>query len=75
MLISFIKKSLEARQVEYKMGTWLQILKTKTEVTKQKKKKEKENCPKSTSFLLQFFLGEGPWLAELQHLRILGLLP
>ena len=77
MLITFINKSLEARQVEYKMATWLQIMTTKTEVARQKKKKEreKENCPKPTSFLLLFFLGEGPWIAELQPLRTLDLLP
>ena len=61
IFISFINKSLEARQIEYKMGTWLQIMKTKTEVSKQnKKRKEKENYIKSTSFLLQFFHKEGP---------------
>ena len=41
MLITFINKSLEARQIEYKMATWLQITKTKIEVARQKKKKKK----------------------------------
>ena len=60
IFIPFINKSLEARRIEYKMATWLQIMKTKTEVAKQnKKRKEKENYFKSTSFLLQFFHEEG----------------
>jgi len=43
------------------MATWLQIMKTKIEVARQKKKrKEKENYVKSTSFLLQSFYKEGP---------------
>ena len=42
MLITFINKSLEARQIEYKMATWLQITKTKIEVARQKKKKKKK---------------------------------
>ena len=40
MLINFINKSLEARQIEYKMATWLQIMKTKTEVARQNKRKK-----------------------------------
>ena len=58
MLINFINKSLEARQIEYKMATWLQIMKTKTEVARQnkkKKKKEKENCLKSYFFSITIF--------------------
>ena len=74
--ITFINKNLKARRIEYKMETWLQIMKTKTEVAKQnKRKKKKKSCPKSISFLLLFFLGEGPWFAKLQPPRILDLLP
>ena len=40
MLINFINKSLEARKIEYKMATWLQIMKTKTEVARQNKRKK-----------------------------------
>ena len=59
--ISFINKSLEAKQIECKMTTWLQIMKTKIEVAKQnKKRKGKKNYSKSISFLLQFFNEEGP---------------
>ena len=57
MLINFINKSLEARKIEYKMATWLQTMKTKTEVARQnkKKKKEKENCLKSYFFSITIF--------------------
>ena len=46
--------------IHSKMATWLQVMKTKTKVARQnKKRKEKENYFKSTSFLLQFFHEEG----------------
>ena len=64
MLITFINKSLEARQIEYKMATWLQIMKTKTEVARQNKKKKKKRKKRTvlnpTSFLSQFFHEVGP---------------
>ena len=60
MLITFINKSLEARQIEYKMATWLQITKTKIEVARQKKKKGKRRTVLNPTFLLQFFPGERP---------------
>ena len=40
MIIIFINKSLKARQIEYKMATWLQIMKTKTEVARKNKRKK-----------------------------------
>ena len=49
MLINFINKSLEARQIEYKMATWLQIMKTKTEVARQNKKKKKKKGKRELS--------------------------
>ena len=63
MLITFINKSLEARQIEYKMATWLQIMKTKTKVARQnkkKKKRKKRTVFNPTSFLSQFFHEVGP---------------
>ena len=62
MLINFINKSLEARKIEYKMATWLQTMKTKTEVARQnkKKKRKKRTVLNPTSFLSQFFHEVGP---------------
>ena len=67
MLITFINKSLEARQIEYKMATWLQIMKTKIEVARQKKKKEKgkRRTVLNPTFLLQFFPRERAWVGGL----------
>ena len=54
-LITFINKSLEARQVKYKMATWLQIMKTKTEVARQNKRKKKKRAVLSLFLFYYYF--------------------
>ena len=62
--ITFINKNLKARRIEYKMATWLQIMKTKTEVAKQNKRKKKKRAALSL-FLFYYYFSWGRGLGLL----------
>ena len=56
--ITFINKNLKARRIEYKMATWLQIMKTKTEIAKQNKRKKKKRAALNL-FLFYYYFSWG----------------
>ena len=54
-LITFINKSLEVRRIKYKMATWLQIMKTRTEVARQNERKKKKRAVLSLFLFYYYF--------------------
>ena len=67
MLMTFINKSLEARKVEYKMATWLQITTTKTEVARQNKRKKEKKKTVLNLLLFYYYFSLGRDLGLLNY--------